>query len=396
MATTTVRLTGYTAEMDRIHSEISELAENALAPPLDTERATKYLSYLYQRASLAGDLEALPAVEAAIDRAIPHLPNPGDLYLLKANLAMKVHRLDKVAAALASSPEASGSVEGVALRADVDFQLGRYEAAKRGYEEALRLERRWDTLARLAHFAGKFDGAETADRIYEEAEDELTAKEMRSYAWLEVQRGLLDFFAGRFDEADGHYRQAAAAYPGYWFVDEHRAESLGAQARFAEAAGLLEEVVRIAPKPELWQALGELYALMGAPERASSWNERALSSYLRSADRGEVHYFHHLTDFYSDVAEDGEKAEEFARKDIALRENFDTQTALAWALFRSGAYEEATAWIERAMASGATAARMQYLAAQIYSAAGKESESRHLLERAQNLNPKIGGFHIHH
>lgn len=32
-----------------------------------------------------------------------------------------------------------------------------------------------------------------ADQLYLEAEDEITVKEMRSYAWVELQRGVLDF-----------------------------------------------------------------------------------------------------------------------------------------------------------------------------------------------------------
>ena len=39
-----------------------------------------------------------------------------------------------------------------------------------------------------------------AERLYVEAQEGLTAKEMRSYAWLELQRGLLDLDAGRHAE----------------------------------------------------------------------------------------------------------------------------------------------------------------------------------------------------
>ena len=58
------RAAGYPQEMERIDGEIAALGESAFGSPVDTERTTKYVSYLYQQASLAGDLQALAAVEA--------------------------------------------------------------------------------------------------------------------------------------------------------------------------------------------------------------------------------------------------------------------------------------------------------------------------------------------
>src|SRR3954451_11638033 len=101
--------------MCRVSAEIAALGESALARPVDTERATRYVSYRYQQAALAGDLLVLRALECVIDRAIALLPNPGDLHLLKANLACKLHRLDGVKSALAADPHAFASLEGRAL-----------------------------------------------------------------------------------------------------------------------------------------------------------------------------------------------------------------------------------------------------------------------------------------
>jgi len=382
---------GYPQEMARIERAIASLEGAA-----DTERVTQLVSYLYQRASVAGDLRAIGEVESTIDFAIALVPNPGDLYLLKANLAFKLHRLDDVRRALEANGHAFESLEGQALRADLDFQQGRYAAALDGYESTLRRERKWDNLARLAHVTAKMIGDAEADRLYEEAEDELTAKEMRSYAWLEVQRGFLDFTGGRFDEARAHYRRAASAYPDYWFVDDYGAELLGAEGRYDEAAAIYERIVAETPRPELHQALGELYVLEGDEAKARRWQQEALTEYLESAGRGEVHYYHHLVDFYSDVAEDGARAVEWARRDLALRENFSTQAALAWALFRNEQFPEAVAWIGRAVSSGAVDARLFYQAAKIHEGAGRAADAAHWSDRALQLNPRVECFHVHH
>jgi pentatricopeptide repeat protein len=105
-----------------------------------------------------------------------------------------------------------------------------------------------------------------------------------------------------------HYRRADAAYPGYWLVDEHIAELLGAAGRYDEALAMYQSIVSNGRRPELEQAIGELCDLAGQSGPAAYWKQRALTAYLQSAQRGEVHYYHHLVDYYTDVAECGAEA----------------------------------------------------------------------------------------
>jgi len=235
-----------------------------------------------------------------------------------------------------------------------------------------------------------------ADRLFEEAENQLTAKELRSFAWLEVQRGILDFQHGRFEAARSHYRRADLAYPGYWLVEEHIGELLGARGSYEEAAAVFEPIVLAVRRPELEQAIGELYELAGRPEPAAYWKQRALTAYLQSVRRGKVHYFHHLVDFYTDATIDGAEAVKWAHKDLQLRENFATEGALAWAFYRDGQFGEAVRWIDRTLASGVVDARLYFRAGEIYVAAGDEIKGRSHLERAIHLNPSVDRFHIHH
>jgi hypothetical protein len=56
---------------------------------------------------------------------------------------------------------------------------------------------------------------------------------------------------------------------------------------------------------------------------------QARAGYLELVRRGGVHYDHHLADFYCEAMVDGAKAVHWARRDIALRENFSTPAAPA-------------------------------------------------------------------
>ena len=387
--------TDFEIELDRIDQAIGELEAGAFALPIDSERATKYVYLVYQRASLTGSLAGFDVAEKSLQRAIAELGPASDLYFLKANLDFKFHRLAAVKDDLETGRDLRGTMQGKALRADLDFQEGRYQEAKAGYEAIINEDLSWDNLARLAYFKFKMGDIAAADQLYVDAEDELTVKEMRHYAWVELQRGVLKLRQGRYEEAASHYERAGRAYSGYWLVDDHKAELLGAEGKFAEAAQLYEGVIARAPRPEFQQALGELYEILGQRDRAEDCYQKALAGYLESAERGDVHFYHHLADFYADVREDGAEAVKWARKDIALRRNFSTLAALAWALYRASEFAAALDTMEQALSSGAADAHLFFQAAAICHSAGGNGTGDRYLQMAHKINQHHRNFHVH-
>jgi tetratricopeptide (TPR) repeat protein len=387
------RPTDYEIELARIRNDIAQLKDGA--PQVDIDKALKWLHRMYHQAQLTGSSADLQAAEDAIDRALGEMGPLAGLHLLKANLDFKLHRLKQADQGIAALSRFAGDARILIIKAGVDFQRGRYEAARMGYLSAVEKNPSWDNLARLAYWQGKFGAPDLADALYRQAVEEISAKEMRAYAWVELQRGLLDLNRGRYDDAMGHYRRAGKAYSGYWLVDEHIAELLGATGKFDAAAALYESVVARAPLPELQQRLGDLYVFMGKPAQARPWHDKALAGYLDSAGRGEVNYYHHLAGFYADVRGDGAEAVKWAEKDIALRPNFATQDALAWALYRAGRFGEALDEVTKALSSGVKDAHLFFHAAMIHLAAGKIDEGKRLLKRAGEINPGYENFHAH-
>jgi tetratricopeptide (TPR) repeat protein len=390
------QLAGYAEELARAETDIAELESRRLRYPGDLEKRVRLAYRLSHRASLTGSMAHFEATESAIRETILEFGPKEDLCLLKANLDFRFHRLPDVRHDLQMCPLLAGRFEGRALLADLDFQEGRYEAARVGFERLIEENRTWDNLARLAHWKSKLGEITEADQLYEEAEDDLTAKQMRSYTWLELQRGVLALTHGRYADAWVHYRRADEAYPGHWHTDEHFAELLAAEGRFEEAASLFKKVIARAPKPELQQALGELYLFTGQPEEAQSWLDRALATYLESVRCGGVHYFHHLADFYADARERPDEAVRWAQKDIEMRSNFSTQTAMAWALYRNGQLFRALEYIRLALSSGVRDAGIFSTAATLFEVAGETIESQSYAQAALRINPKHRNFHMHH
>jgi tetratricopeptide (TPR) repeat protein len=206
---------------------------------------------------------------------------------------------------------------------------------------------------------------------------------------------VLDLSRGQYDQVRRHYERAERAYSGHWLVQEHRAELAGAEENYDLAERLYGDVVERVPRPDFQQALGELYLTMGKTAPATEWLNRARHGFLESAERGEVHYYHHLADFYADVEENGPEAVKWARKDLELRRNFSTLAALAWALYRAQQFSEALDLMNEALSSGAKDARLFRTAGMIYSAASQNGKGAWYLERAAELNPNLKNFHVH-
>jgi tetratricopeptide (TPR) repeat protein len=341
-------MTSYNDELTRTRRDIELLQAKVRGDGRDLTERVRLAFRQYHLATLTEcDADFVP-LQGTLTSLIQDFGPQEDVCLLKANVAGRFHRMDQVTAALELCPRLAGRPSGRAILADVDFQLGRYEQSAATLRALLQENGSWDVMARLAHWHGKMGDPEEADRLYYEAEEELTAKEVRSFMWLELQRGDLAMARGRLEGARAHYARADASFPGHWRTDEHRAALLVAEGKLGGAESLLRDVVGRTPKAELKQALGGLLIDSGRRE----WLLEAESVFLASVQEGGVHYLHHLADLYADGLNRPAEAVRWARRDLALRSNFATQSALAWALFRDREYAEGLRWIGAALASG--------------------------------------------
>jgi len=391
-----VAFRGFKEDLEHAQSEVARLATRLSRQPCDLQGRVRLLYRMFHRASLSGRMTYFEEMDAELRNVLRDFGPKEDICLLKVNLDFRFHRLHEVRRDMEMAPMLASRVEGKVLLADLDMQEGRYRDAQLALESLIAKSPTWDILARLAHWKGKLGEFSEADGLYREAEDELTAKQMLSYAWLEVQRGLLAFNSGNYADAWSHYHRADSSYPGHWYTAEHMAELLAAEERFDEALVMLREVVERTDKPELCHALAEMYVCAGRQDIAETWFNRALTAYQESARRGDVHYFHHLADYYGGAMEEPAEALVWARRDIELRSNFSTQTALAWALYRNGKLAESMDFIRLALTSGVRDAVILSTAAELFEASGDMAASRQYTAAALKLNPLHRRFRMHH
>lgn len=243
--------------------ELAKIESDLAAPPKagsqPADRALRRTGLLYRRASLTGDFAQFQAAEKAIDEAFTIAGPTEDLVLLRAQLNFKLHRLKSTEADVRALAQLGGSSGLQALAADLALQEGRYDEAQRGYTSALQIHpASWDNLARLAYLQSKTGDYAGAERSYARAQEEISAKEMRSYAWVELQKGILDLERKRYGPALAHYRKADHAYSGYWLIEEHIAEVLSLTGQTNDAIALYEKIIRTTHNPEYLNALGRI------------------------------------------------------------------------------------------------------------------------------------------
>jgi tetratricopeptide (TPR) repeat protein len=262
-----------------------------------------------------------------------------------------VHRPDIAAAVLDAVPGLAVSPPGRVLAADVAQARGEYAAARAGYRQAAREDPLWDTTARLAALAQATGADDEADVLYAAAEDDITAKQMRAFAWVRVQRAELARSLGDLDRAARLLADADRAYPCWWYVTAHIAALDLAAGRPDRAVTGYRGVLAAVDRPDFHEALGVALQATGDADAAAASRAAALTAYLASVARGEVHYLHHLAAFHVDVHPPA--AVSWAREDAELRRNGTTLSLLACCLYRAGRRDDALAVLDEAFALGA-------------------------------------------
>ena len=353
-----------------------------------------------QRLRETGDDQWLKKARKAANaslKAAPAKSNPGGLGA-SARVALAEHRFAEARSMAEQFAQlAPGKVAPLIILADALLELGDFSGAEKAIAQmeeqnapALLTEAR---RARLCRLAGKTD---EAIEHYEEARSAaLESRQDYWVSWANVQLGEVEFARGDWDKAEVHYRAALAKQPTWWVAQEHLAELRAAQERDDEALEIYEQLVRIVPRPELLQAVGDLHLFRLRPTVAKPWHDRALAAYKKTTTDGSVAMYHHLAGFYCDSQPNAAEAVKWARKDLALRDTAATRDALAWALYRAKDFPGAQAEIEKALAASSGNPHVLQHAGLIRISAGDLDAGQEALRQVLRINPKFESFHVH-
>jgi tetratricopeptide (TPR) repeat protein len=173
------------------------------------------------------------------------------------------------------------------LLGDAQIELGDLDAAAGAYGELERLDGSTvGTEFRMARVGD--DARRTGRRTRTPRDNPQIGRRGRAAAvdltsWACVQLGEFMFKRGDFDAADVQYQAALRLAPQQWSVLEHLAELEAARGHDTKALELYQRALHAAPRPELWQMVGDYHLFMKRPaEAANATSARSLAIARRS------------------------------------------------------------------------------------------------------------------
>jgi tetratricopeptide (TPR) repeat protein len=333
-------------------------------------------------------------------KSVPATRNIGGLSLL-VRVEQESHHFaaarDQAVALTKVDPNKSRSYE---LLGDAFLEFGDLDKAEQTYAQmqqksGVDLYETNSRLARLELARGAIDAAHNYFEQALAAARDASTPQSEPVGWCLIQLGQLAFNTGDWETAEKKYQAALEVLPGDPRVLEHLAELRAAQEKYPEAIALYEKVLARMPRPEFWQALGDVYAAMAKTEEATTWHDRARDAYLKDAREGNAHYFHHLAGFYSDTEENSGEALKWARADMEFRHSAAARDTLAWALYRDGQFAKAAATAESALSSGTKDAHILFHAGMIFLASNNAARGKEILAEAARVNPRHNSFHVY-
>ena len=245
---------------------------------------------------------------------------------------------------------ADGHAALLVQRASLNWQEGKGDLAEKDFKQALKIFERpvvQGAYARFLYERGK--GAE-AKALFEKALAFPQKKTGLAYAWLLLQRGILELEEDKLKEADAYFAKAGAALPKWYLIEEHRAEVLALSKKYDEAKEAYKDLVLRTGNPEFIDALADVYENLGQKKEAKSTRQKASREYARLLKKYPRALRYHASEHYLNTQP--KRALELALLDSQERPGGAAFTQLAKAHLALEQKAKASEALARAKASG--------------------------------------------
>lgn len=343
------------------------------------------LAYL-QKARETGDPTYYQKTEEALDKALLHQPDDYVSVSASGALALARHQFhsalelgEKARQINPDRPYAYGVI------ADARVELGDYSDAVDALQTMVNLRPDMSSYSRISYIRELHGDIPGAMEMMQRAVDSGTPN-LESTAWVRTQLGNLYFNSGDLDQAEAEYQRTLQDRPDYVYAVVGLGRVQAARGNARDAIKLLEQAVAIMPMPEFVIALGDLYQTTGQEEKASQ--QYKLVATIEQLYRANgVDMDMEIALFKADHDQDLSETLALARKAYANRPSIHGADALAWALYKTGDYEEAQKYSQEALRLGTKDPLKLFHAGMIALKLGADGKAREYIEQALAINP---------
>jgi tetratricopeptide (TPR) repeat protein len=205
-------------------------------------------------------------------------------------------------------------------------------------------------------------------------------------AWVRTQLANLYFNSADLEQAELEYQLTLQNHPDYVYALAGLGRVRAAQGNMQEAIEYLNQAVTIMPLPEFVVTLGDLYQASGQQEAASQ--QYQLVTAIETLHRANgVDMDMEIALFNADHEKNMTETVALARKAYSNRPSIHGADALAWALYKTGKYEEAKKYSTEALRLGTKDPLKLFHAGMIALEVGDKIQAREYLEEALAINP---------
>jgi len=357
-----------------------------------------------QKARETGDITYYQLAEQALEKSLLLESTHPEATSATAHLAdvyFAEHRFsDAIRWARKALSFKTGDVSEYAIIGDCMMNLGDYEGARVAYANLIpAISRPYMgpglTYLRESRLAGLDFAEGRALESIGRMENAIAAARSaglraENIAWTEYMLGFEYFRVGQIAKAEKSYLASLKDYPAYHRALAGLAELRASQGHFDESIRLYQQAISVIPMPVYIAELGDVYAKIGRTEDAKKAYD--LVEYIaRLSTLSQSVFNRELALFYADHDLKLDEAVTLAYKELAARKDVYTWDALAFALYKKGRDEEATAADVNALRLGTRDPVLFFHAGMIEHARGDDRIARQYLQRALALNPH---FHI--
>ncbi len=274
---------------------------------------------------------------------------------------------------------------------DAHLELGEYDAAFKHFQTMVDTRPDLSSYARVS-YARELMG-DRAGAI-ENMERAVNAGALNSEArsWALTQLGHLYFGQGDLENARNAYQAALQNWNDYPYARGGLAQVYGAQGDSAQAIETYTRLLETIPLPEFVIGLGDVYEASG--DSANAQKQYALVAAMQQLfSANGVDTDAELALFNADHKIDLQNTLALAKRAYAKRPSIIVADTLAWTYYQLGDYQNAQAYMDKALSLGTKNALLMYHAGMIYVALNDETRGREYLEQALQLNPHFSLRH---